>query len=187
MQPNIIVAQPPNIPSLLSCSYDYTALPSPNYTCPEDFDNGALVTSPPYNMTYYQLSGPGYTCNSTNTSFSVRSCLFERQVVGGVAYNIAHKESTEVVILDSDMPTDCVFSNATGVSVVRLCDSDITAHVEWFQYVIDFVTGEGIFNDTLLFHGRYSESIVFVYNLPLAFMLLIVVVFAISVVLLVYK
>ncbi len=71
--------------------------------------------------------------------------------------------------------------------MVRLCSTDIQPHVEWYQYVIDFFLGEGLFNDTVLFHGRYSDSIVLVYNYPLAFMILIVVVYTISVALLVYK
>ena len=182
------VAQPPNIPSTLSCSYDYSALPLPNYTCSEDFNNGALSVT--VNNTFYLLSGTGYVCNATNDTFSVRSCLFESRTIGGVAYSVASQESTQVVSVSHIQPTDCQFTNVTNATtpqLVRLCSSGITPHIEWYQYVIDFFLGAGIFNDTVLFHGRYSESTVFVYNLPLAFMLLIVVVYAISIVLLVYK
>ena len=186
------VAQPPNIPSTLSCSYDLTAFPSPNYTCAEDFNNGLLTNMFLSNSSYmhYLLSGPGYTCNSTNTTFSVRSCLFDRETIGGVVYDVAHQESPNVVMVSSDEPTDCQFNNETmsmSTRGVRLCSTDIAPHVEWYQYIIDFALGEGVFNDTVLFHGRYSDNTVFVYNLPLAFMLLIIVVYAISVILLVYK
>lgn len=177
------VFQPPNIPSTLSCSYDPSLLPTPNYTCIED------LTSNSSNASFYLISGNGYSCNATNNTFSVRSCLFETQTIEGVAVGVAFRESTSIIMASSSMPTDC--QNTTNVSVmlqtVRLCSTDIQPHVEWYQYVIDFFLGEGIFNDTVLFHGRYSDNTQFVYNFPLAFMLMIIVVYAISIILLVYK
>ena len=113
---------------------------------------------------------------------------------------VADRESGSVVIVSNTPPIDCVYTDANGTmfnsssgrngtmpEVVRLCSSNIDPYFEWYQYVIDFVLGEGIFNDTVLFYGRYSNDTVFVYNLPLAFFLLMIVVYAISVVLLVYK
>lgn len=62
----------------------------------------------------------------------------------------------------------------------------------WYEYVFDFALGRGIFNDTVLFHGRYTNDVVQVvgetkYHLPLAYILLTGAVFLISVVLLIYK
>ena len=108
---------------------------------------------------------------------------------------VAYKESPEVLLVSRSVPTDCMFTNSSNVSntsvvmprMVRLCSSDVEPHVEWYQYTIDFFLGEGLFNDTVLFYGRYSNSVILSYNHPLAFMILIVVVYAISVFLLVYK
>ena len=113
---------------------------------------------------------------------------------------MAGRESGSVVTVSNTPPIDCVYTDANGTmfnsssgmngsmpAVVTLCSSSIDPYFEWYQYVIDFVLGEGIFNDTVLFYGRYSNEIVVVYNLPLAYFLLIIVVFAVSVVLLVYK
>lgn len=108
-------------------------------------------------------------------------------MIGGVAVGVAHKESRDLVSVSASVPSDCAFNTTMMPLVVQLCSSDIEPHLEWYQYVIDFFLGEGIFNDTVLFHGRYSDSMTYVYNLPLTFMLLIVVVYAISVMLLVYK
>lgn len=79
-----------------------------------------------------------------------------------------------------------------GVKRYTLCPTGIDPVVPWYQYIFDFVQGKGIFNDTVLFHGRYTnESVEIVgstkYNLPLAYILLTGAVFVISVVLLVYK
>lgn len=73
-----------------------------------------------------------------------------------------------------------------------LCPTGIDPVVPWFRYVFDFVLGKGIFNDTILFHGRYTNETVQVigstkYNLPVAYLLLTGAVFLMCVVLLVYK
>ena len=182
------VAQPPGIPSTLSCSYDPILSPAPNFSC---IENLTANTSSSDDI-FYLPTGLGYTCNITtdDDTFSIRSCLYDERTIGGVAVGVAYQESPEVLTASRSVPTDCVFTNASNVSMprmVRLCSTDIQPHVEWYQYVIDFFLGEGLFNDTVLFHGRYSDSIVLVYNYPLAFMLLIVVVYTISVALLVYK
>ena len=64
--------------------------------------------------------------------------------------------------------------------------------VLWYQHIFHFFLGRGIFNDTVLFHGRYTNETIEVignvkYNLPLAYILLTGTVFLISVILLVYK
>ncbi len=178
------VAQPAGIPSTLSCSYDPILSPAPNFSCTTNTSTDI----------FYLTTGPGYSCNTTNdtTTFSVRTCLYEDRAVGGVVVTVAYKESPEVVLVSRSVPTDCLFTNSSNTSVVMprmvgLCSSDIEPHVEWYQYIIDFFLGEGVFNDTVLFHGRYSDSVVLSYNHPLAFMILIVMVYAISIVLLVYK
>lgn len=73
-----------------------------------------------------------------------------------------------------------------------LCVNGIDPVTPWYLHVFHFVQGQGIFNDTILFHGRYTNETVEVsgsgkYNLPLAYIFLTAAVFIISVILLVYK
>ena len=73
-----------------------------------------------------------------------------------------------------------------------LCPSGIDPVVLWYEYIFDFALGRGIFNDTVLFQGRYTNETIQVvgntkYNLPLAYLLLTGTVFVISLLLLVYK
>lgn len=86
---------------------------------------------------------------------------------------------------------DCVFEEPTNSTIVevRVCSGDIGPRIEWYQYIIDFALGEGIFNDTILFYGRYGNTTVVgnTYSLPLAYLLMTAVVYAISIILLVYK
>ena len=58
-----------------------------------------------------------------------------------------------------------------GVNYYYLCSSGIDPVTPWYQYIFDFVLGKGIFNDTVLFHGRYTNESVQTlgrvsYNLP---------------------
>ena len=54
---------------------------------------------------------------------------------------------------------------------------------------MDFALGQGLYNDTILFYGRYGNVTVSggLYSLPLAYLLMTGVIYALSVVLLVYK
>ena len=72
---------------------------------------------------------------------------------------------------------------------LRACSGDISPHTPWYQYIIDFVLGQGLFNDTVLFYGRYNNDFVVgtTYSMPLAYLLVTFFIYAISVVLLVYK
>ena len=79
----------------------------------------------------------------------------------------------------------------TGVEIYYVCPG-VDPVVQWYEYIFDFALGRGIFNDTVLFQGRYTNETVEVvggtrYDLPVAYILLTGSVFLISVVLLVYK
>lgn len=90
----------------------------------------------------------------------------------------------------SPTPTPSLYS-VTGVEYYFMC-SPVDPVIQWYEYIFDFALGRGIFNDTVLFQGRYNNRVVRVigsvgYNLPLAYLLLTGTVFLISVVLLVHK
>lgn len=86
---------------------------------------------------------------------------------------------------------DCTFESESGENVtiqqVRICSNDIAPLIPWYQYVIDFVLGQGVFNETVLFYGRYSNATIGNYNLPVTYLFMTGVVYTVSVVLLVYK
>ena len=80
-------------------------------------------------------------------------------------------------------------SELNGTNRLVFCNSNIDPRVEWFSYIVNFLVGQGLFNDTLLFHGRYTNTTVVgnTYDMPLAFLFVTLVVYALSVLLLVYK
>ena len=53
-----------------------------------------------------------------------------------------------------------------------LCRSVPVAATEWYQHIIDFITGQGLFNTTVLFIGQYHNGrINEVYDMPVAYLL----------------
>ena len=89
---------------------------------------------------------------------------------------------------------------ATGINVTWLrtnCSAevwhvckDVAPCTQWYDYIIGFITGQGIFNETVLFLGHYTNATTIrnrSYHLPLVTLVMTGVVYAISFVLLVYK
>ena len=190
--PNAIyieVEQPPRTPSLLSCAYPFS-VPS-NTSCSDD-----TSISDTDNLFYLLSVSSLYSCTapSSNTT-TLRMCVTEASSLNGTARDIAVRESSDSpVTVSSVMPNraDCTFqggSNGSGISFqqVRFCSSGIAPHIPWYQYVIDFVLGQGVFNETVLFYGRYGNTDFGGYNLPVAYLFVTGIVYTVSVVLLVYK
>ena len=84
---------------------------------------------------------------------------------------------------------DCDFLVDVPIRRLRVCSSDIAPNTLWYQHLIDFALGQGIFNDTILFYGRYNNTSVVDgrYSIPLAYLLVTFLIYTISVVLLVFK
>lgn len=85
--------------------------------------------------------------------------------------------------------SECTFGGGNvPIRRYRLCPSGIDPNLVWYQYIIDFILGQGRFNDTVLFYGRYGNTTVVGnrYSLPLAYLFLTGIIYTISVVLLVY-
>ena len=149
-----------------------------------------------YNL-FYLFSGgnPQYTCTAPSnvTRFEVQMCATQQGSINGTQREIATAESSSTVTVSSVMPNvascSLVESGMGVVSIqeVRLCSSNIAPFIPWYQYVIDFALGQGIFNETVLFYGRYGNVTYGGYNLPVAYLFMMAVVYAISVALLVYK
>ena len=123
-------------------------------------------------------------CTTLNGSdmFEVRSCF--------TSNNVAIQESDGAPLRVSSAPvTDpCAQGMAgSGTDSTYMVCVGVQPHVIWYQHILNFFTGQGLFNETLLFHGDYSNQLLGGYNAPLAFLLLTGFVFAVSIVLLVYE
>ena len=195
----IAVVNPPLTPSQLSCVYPFSAnslVPS-LVSC---FDDNTTSDS---NNLFYLLEGgsPQYTCTSpTNaTTFSVRVCDTEQGSIDGVQRDIATSESSTTVTVSNVLPdaADCALigsadsigsgDGAVLIQEMRLCSSNVAPFIPWYQYIIDFALGQGVFNETVLFYGRYGNVTYGGYNLPVTYLFMTAVVYIVSVALLVYK
>ena len=185
----IVAAEPPRTTSQLSCVYPFSV--NSSVSCSND-----NTTSENDNL-FYLFSGgsPQYTCTAPSnvTRFEVQMCATQQGSINGTQREIATAESSSTVTVSSVMPNVAacrlVESSMGVVSIqeVRLCSSNIAPFIPWYQYVIDFALGQGIFNETVLFYGRYGNVTYGGYNLPVAYLFMMAVVYAISVALLVYK
>lgn len=111
----------------------------------------------------------------------IRLCKFDDS-------NVAVSESSTTVLTSSDSQVsfDCPTELANATQYVVCVGVD--PFIIWYQYVLDFISGDGIFNSTPLFHGVYPNEVTpGGYNLPMAFLIMAGVVYCISVSLLVYK
>ena len=184
----IAVESPPRTASLLSCAYPFS---DNSFTsCSDD-----STISDSDNLFYLLTSSPTYTCTalSNSTSFSLQTCEISEGSINGTQQNITDRESSTTVMVSDSMPNfaDCTFESGSSVNVtiqqVRICSNDIAPFIPWYQYIIDFVLGQGVFNETVLFYGRYSNATIGNYNLPVTYLFMTGVVYTISVALLVYK
>lgn len=84
---------------------------------------------------------------------------------------------------------DCTFEQDVPIRRLRICPNNIDPNILFYEYIIDFILGQGVFNDTILFYGRYNNSNVVGdrYSIPLAYLLLTGIVYTISVLLLLFK
>ena len=191
--PNAIyieVEQPARTASLLSCSYPITT--NSNTSCSDD----TSITDSD-NIFYLLTVNSAYSCaapSGSNTT-TLRDCVVEAGSLNGTSRGIAVRESSASPVVISDLipnVTDCTFeagtvANTSSFQQVRVCASNIAPHIPWYQYIIDFALGQGIFNETVLFYGRYGNTDFGGYNLPVAYLMVTGIVYTISVVLLVYK
>ena len=200
----VAVEDPPNTPSLLACVYDTLSLP--DAICSEDnVTTGVVLPASEPNLYILSAtnatSGASYSCQTPEdaTLTTITRCSFDPENRNGTIFEVASKESSETVIVSDVIDLAlCNYTNQSGNSIsasdadiqmetLRICTTNIDPYFAWYQYVIDFALGQGIFNDTLLFYGRYGDVSYRGYSLPLAFFFIMILVYAVSVVLIVYK
>ena len=181
----IAVEDPPRAASLLSCAYPF----SDNVftSCSDD-----STPSDSDNVFYLLTSSPTYTCTalSNSTSFSLRTCGTSESFINGTQQNVTDRETSTTVTVSDLMPNlaDCTLENENvTIQQVRVCSSGIAPFIPWYQYIIDFVLGQGTFNETVLFYGRYSNASIGNYNLPVTYLFMTGVVYTVSIALLVFK
>ena len=111
----------------------------------------------------------------------IRLCRFDSD-------GVAVRESSTSVLASSDFEValDCPTGPANATQ--HFVCVGVKPYVVWYQYLLDFISGEGVFNSTVLFHGVYSNEVTPAgYHSPVAFLITAAIVFFISVALLVYK
>ncbi|KAL5473026.1 hypothetical protein EMCRGX_G027466 [Ephydatia muelleri] len=153
----------------------------------------AVTIKPNYQTTCVFNSSASYNCSNgrpliqvysnqqdncippKNQSYSVRICRIDKRIAIG--------ESSDIVTV---WPTQyCGKMQAWAA-----CNTSIAPYIPWYQYAIDFITGHGTFNETVLFLGHYTNATTIrnrSYRLPLVTLVMTGVVYAISFLLLVHK
>ncbi len=157
-----------NTTSEASCVYEIPNIN--NYTC---LNQTTTVYGLPSN------------CSNVADDFNVQTCSFNDE-------GMAVRESGNDVTVSSVLyETDCVTTiddnmNSLSVTMYSLCPY-VEPHIEWYAYIGDFISGTGIFNETLLFHGVYPNVTLGQFSFNVAFIFMIGLIYVISVILLVFK
>ena len=113
--------------------------------------------------------------------FDVRECI--------VRDGIAVQEGDTVIAVSTSLPRKCN-EKLSNISNLTLCANVAPHSIPWYLFVLEFFTGQGIFNDTILFLGHYTTSLTIQnanYNFPLVILVLCGVVYLFNVFLLVYR
>ena len=114
-------------------------------------------------------------CTLVNDTAPVSMC----SIHGGVA----DEEGCTSAVNVTDLRTNCSYE------ALYVC-KDVLPCTPWYQYIVGFITGQGTFNETVLFLGHYTNTTTIrsrSYHMPLVILVMTGVVYVISFVLLVYK
>lgn len=128
------------------------------------------------------------SCPSNDTVYWYRYC----QETNVTSYNVSLCEEGGVVWRSS--PTRLVVSDLASCNLTQgnssfvLCRNAQPPATFPLQYIVDFITGQGIFNVTVLFIGQYFNGFVGgVYDLPTAVLLTGGVVYVVFIVLIIAR
>ncbi len=154
------------------------------YAKPETNNLIRCSSNTSYTVLVYEIKNSNiYNCS--DDFFNIRECLIDND---GVAYKEGSSELTVSAVKIYDNCTQN--SGSSGLATYVLCPQ-VKSQFEWYEYILDFVTGAGYFNETLLFHGGYppasSSHFVLAYRFDLAFLFIVGIVFVFSIIHLVYK
>ena len=166
-----------NSTSTLACVFP---LPNTeNYTCPEFSGENLLAMSEIYSVED--------ECNGEDEVFSIETCAFNSR-------GVAESESGRNVLVSTRLyGTECDeldsddFDFAPNSTILYTVCVGIDPDYEWYDYIIDFVSGTGVFNETSLFQGIYTNNAIGRFDFALAFIFMTGLIYALSIFLLVYK
>ena len=128
-------------------------------------------------------------CTSEEGVFQIQSCSFDHN-------NIAVSEdgstlSVSSMILNNSCTqvssNDANHQSTLNTTISYIACVGIKARTEWYQYILDFISGTGFFNETSLFQGVYPNSSLGRYDFSLAFLVMTGLIYALGVFLLIYK
>ena len=154
------------------------------YPKPENSDSIRCSSNTSYTdpvLVYEIKNSHIYDC--IDDFFNIRECSIDND---GVAYK---EGSSEITVSAVKIYSNCTQNfGSSSLATYVLC-SQVKSRFEWYEYILDFVTGAGFFNETLLFHGGYppARSSHFVYRFDLAFLFIVGIVYVYSIIHLVYK
>ncbi len=138
-------------------------------------------TNAPFLFLIDELENPS-ECVLEN-SFKIRQCLVND---AGVPYK--EDGGTELTVsLAVIYDQGCIVMNKTSLVTSYVLCSEVEPHIEWYEYVLDFVTGTGIYNETILFYGAFSYNSIGFFHFDLAFLFMVGIIYIFSIILLVYK
>ncbi len=128
---------------------------------------------------------PGNCTTEVEDTFIVQTCSFNND---GVA---VRESGDEITVSRNAYELDCQEAEIENQTLVAfpaysLCPN-VDPHIEWYTYIADFISGTGIFNETILFHGVYRDSQLGGFDFDLAFIFMVGLIYVMSVILLVYK
>eukprot|EP00731_Ephydatia_muelleri_P029443 Em0020g1087a len=147
----------------------------PNYQTTCVFNSSASYNCSNGFPTVLYRVGTNCTLVNANNTVLISMC----SVHGGVADG----EQCSSGINVTGLKTNC------SAEALHVC-KDVVPCTQWYDYIVGFITGQGIFNETVLFLGHYTNATTIrnrSYRLPLVTLVMTGVVYAISFVLLVHK
>jgi hypothetical protein len=173
------IAFPPNTTSNIACLINLS-MRAISSTCSNESmirTNGRLIL--------YNYSIPS-NCFSEPNVIMIQECAFN-EIGTAFSENGNIKEVSEFLYDHNCNIVPSTNQNAlANVTEYEMCIG-VQPFVEWYQHIINFISGSGIFNETLLFQGVYPSTIFDRYDFSLAFLFMTAFVYIVGVLLLVYK
>lgn len=156
---------------------------SSNFTCTNESIN---------RLTTMVYSIPSH-CIQRVSSVKIRECVIEggegvkESTIIHTVSNTLINNSCMVVSESNDLTNNDYYDMALANATVYSVCIGVSARVEWYQHILDFISGTGFFNETLLFQGVYPNTSIGGYNISLAFLFVTGIIYGLGVILLVYK
>lgn len=172
----------PEIVYVSSRVFNSTSQASCVFQTPSTNNNSCSSTSTSSIVFSVQTSS---NCSYPENPFDIQTCSFNDN-------GIADSESgTEVTVVSLLYNADCIEVDPDTATVPNITTYVLCPNVDpfypWYTYLTDFISGTGIFNETLLFHGIYPNTSIGNFSFDIAFLAMIGIIYVVSMILLIYK